>query len=189
MPDSIWTATLAAFRDRVAGPEPVPAGVSASAVSAALGLGLLTKVLEIASKRKDFAGDRQLVETLLHDARNRAQFLAHLADEDIAAFHQYLDCRRRKEPTDRAIRRAIEIPLDVARASAAGVALCRQAGPLVHAAVASDLRTAQALLTAAVHSTLIAVDSNLRQLAAGDPFGIEVTAEARRIRAELSLDV
>ena len=39
MSDSIWTATLATFRDRVAGLEPVPAGVSAAAVSATFGLG------------------------------------------------------------------------------------------------------------------------------------------------------
>ena len=59
--DSIWTNTLAAFRDRLGSLESVPAGVSAAAVSATLGLGLLTKVLEVARKRKDFAGDRDLV--------------------------------------------------------------------------------------------------------------------------------
>jgi formiminotetrahydrofolate cyclodeaminase len=181
MSDSIWTATLATFRDRVSGLEPVPAGVSAAAVSATLGLGLLTKVLEIASKRKDFAGDPELVNSLLHDARNKSQILTHLADEDIVAFHQYLDCLRRKESTDAAIRKAIEIPLNVARAASSGIKLCEQATGLVHAFVAPDLGTAAALLSAAVRSTLRTVEFNVQQLPEADPYRLEVAAETRRI--------
>jgi formiminotetrahydrofolate cyclodeaminase len=178
MTDSIWTAALATFRDRVAGLEPVPAGVSVAAVSATLGLGLLIKALEIASKRKDFSGDRELVATLLHEARNKSQILAHLADEDIAAFHQYLDCLRRKESTSSAIRKAIEVPLAVARASAASVTLCEQATGLVHAFVAPDLATAAALLAAAVRSTLGTLEFNVQQLPESDPYRDEVMAEA-----------
>jgi formiminotetrahydrofolate cyclodeaminase len=181
MSDSIWTASLAAFRDRVAGLEPVPAGVSAAAVSATLGLGLLMKVLEIAAKRKNFAGDRQLVESLLHDARNKSQLLVHLADDDIVAFHQYLDCLRRKESTEAAIRKAIAIPLTVARAAAAGIKLCDQATPLVHAFVAPDLATAAALLSAALRSTLRTVEFNVQQLPEADPYRLEVAAEMRQL--------
>jgi len=177
MSGSIWTAALATFRDRLATVEPVPAGVSAAAVSATLGLGLLIKVLRIASKRKDFAGDRLFVDGLVHEAANKSQILTHLADEDVAAFHQYLDCLRRKEPTGAALRKAIEIPLKIARASASGVQLCRQATSLVHAFVAPDLGTAEELLTAAVRSTLLTVNSNLQQLPEDDPYRAEVTAE------------
>ncbi len=181
MADSIWTATLASFRDRVAGLEPVPAGVSAAAVSATLGLGLLTKVLEIAGKRKDFAGDRALLEDLIHEARNKSQLLVNLADEDIAAFHDYLGCLRRKESTDKAIRKAIEIPMNVARSARRGIELCERAEGLVHAFVAPDLATASALLSAAVRSTLRTVEFNAGQLPAADPYRIEVTAEIRRL--------
>lgn len=181
MPDSIWTAPLATFRDRVAGLEPVPAGVSAAAVTASLGLGLLMKVLEIASKRKDFAGDRKLVANLLHEARNKSQILAHLADEDIAAFRQYLDCLRQKESTDAAIRKAIAIPLGIARAASSGIKLCQQATGLVHKFVAPDLSTASALLSAAVRSTLTTVESNVEQLPEADPYRLQVAAEMRQI--------
>jgi formiminotetrahydrofolate cyclodeaminase len=178
MSDSIWTATLATFRDRVAGLEPAPAGVSAAAVSATFGLGLLTKVLEIASKRKGFTGDRELVRALLDDARNKSQMLSQLADEDIAAFHEYLDCIRRKQPTHVAIRKAIEVPLNVARAAVSGITLCDQATSLVHAFVAPDLGTAVTLLSAAVRSMLLTVNFNLQQLPEDDPYRVEVAAEA-----------
>ncbi len=181
MPDSIWNATLASFRDRVAGAEPAPAGVSAAAVSATLALGLLTKVLEIASKRKDFAGDRELVRALADDARAKSEILSHLADEDIAAFHEYLDCLRRKQPTGAAIRRAIDIPLGVARAAASGIALCEQATGLVHAFVAPDLGAASSLLRGAVRATLLSVNFNVQQLREDDPYRDEVAAEVLRL--------
>jgi methenyltetrahydrofolate cyclohydrolase len=181
MPDSIWTASLATFRDRIAGPEPAPAGVSAAAVTATLGLGLLTKVLEIASRRKDFSGDRALVSSLLHEARNKSQILVQLAEEDIQAFRQYLDCLRRKESTAAALRKTIEVPLVIARTSASGVALCEQATGLVHEFVAPDLATARALLSAAAASTIVTVKANLKQLPDSDPYRDEVVTEVEAL--------
>jgi formiminotetrahydrofolate cyclodeaminase len=64
----------------------------------------------------------------------------------------------------------------VARAAAAGLALCILAKDLVHAFVAPDLGTAAALLSAAVRSTLLTVEFNLHQLPDDDPFAAEVAA-------------
>jgi len=108
MPEPIWNNTLEQFRDRVAGLEPAPAGVTAAAVSATFGFGLLTKVLAIASKRKDFAGDRELVRTLLDAAHAQSQIVSQLADEDIAAFDEYLSCLRRKQPSGASIRKPLK---------------------------------------------------------------------------------
>jgi len=182
--DSIWAGTLAAFRDRVGGLDPVPAGVSAAAVSGTLGLGLLTKVLEIASKRKDFVGDRDLARALLTDARRLSETLSRLADEDIAAFHEYLDCLRRQQPTDGAMRQAIEVPLNVARAAASGLDLCDQAKDLVHAFVAPDLGAASTLLAATVSASLLSANFNIQQLPEGDPYRIEVTSEIRGLASQ-----
>jgi formiminotetrahydrofolate cyclodeaminase len=181
MSDSIWTAPLATFCDRVASLDPVPAGVSAAAVSATLGLALLAKVLEIASKRKDFSGDRELTASLLHQARNQSQILVQLAEEDIVVYRRYLDALRRKESIDEARRKTIEIPLTIARTSASGIALCGHAAGLIHAALAPDLVTARALLAAAVESTLSTVDANLKQFPSSDPYGELAAAEAREL--------
>lgn len=181
MSDSIWTAPLATFRARLTGAEPIPAGVSAAAVSAVFGFGLLTKVLAIASKRKSFAGDPGLVNALIEEARNNSEKLSRLADDDIVAFQQYLDCLREKKSTDAAIRNAIEVPLNIARSAASGIPLCEQAEDLVHAAVKPDLEIARTLLGAAVHSTLFTVEANLEQLPSGDRYREEVTAEARQL--------
>ena len=70
--DSIWVGSLAAFRERVASSDPVPAGVSAAAVAATFALGLLTKVLAICARRKDFAGDPKRVTAMIESAQRES---------------------------------------------------------------------------------------------------------------------
>jgi formiminotetrahydrofolate cyclodeaminase len=181
MSDSIWSATLEQFRDRVASHEPVPAGVTAAAVSAALALALLSKVLQVTLRHKDFNGDPNLVGALLVDAQQTSVTLSRLADDDVAAFQQYLDCVRSKQATGSALRKTIEVPLDVARTACAGIALCEKSAGHVHQVVAPDLGIASALLAGAVRSALVTVNSNIRRLPADDPYRNEVTAEASRL--------
>src|SRR5580692_1793426 len=106
MPASIWPGTLASFCDDVAGSNPAPAAVAASAVTAALGLSLLIKVLEITGKRKNFAGDSLYLKTLITLARQEAETLKLAADHDIEAVRLYLESR---DPV--AARNAIEVPM------------------------------------------------------------------------------
>jgi len=184
MPDSIWTDTLEQFRDRMASHEPVPAGVTAAAVSATLALALLSKVLQVTLRHKDFAGDRELVSALLDDTRNLFGILGRLADDDVAAFQDYLECMRSHQPTGPALRKTIDVPLNVARSASLGIALCETSAGHVHAVVAPDLRIAAALLEGAVRSTLVTLKSNLEQLPSGDPYRNEVTDEAARLAAK-----
>lgn len=184
MPDSIWSATLEQFRDRMASHEPVPAGITATAVSAVLALALLAKVLQVTLRHKDFAGDRELVSALLDDARNLFGILSQLADDDVAAFQEYLDCVRSRQPTGNALRKTIDVPLNVARSASLGVALCETSAGHVHRVVAPDLRIAADLLEGAVRSALVTMKSNLAHLPAGDPYRDEVTAEALQLAAK-----
>ena len=173
MPQSIWTSTLDAFRERLASVESVPAGVSTAAVSAACALGLLIKVVAIASRRRDFTGHPEVAAALMNDAKTHADILARCADEDIDAFRQRL-------------RAAIEVPLNVVRAAIAGLSLCDQAQTMVHAAVAPDLSAAKTLLAAAARATFFSLEANLQQLPAGDPFRQDVTVQARELQQKLS---
>jgi formiminotetrahydrofolate cyclodeaminase len=153
---TVWTETLEAFRQKLASREPVPAGVTAAAVTASMALGLLIKVLDITRNRKSFAGDAEEFHRLIHAARNEAQRLAQCADDDIAAFRAYV--------ADHSITRpAIEVPLVAAEAAAAGLKLCGEAKPLINETLAPDLETAIALLEAAIEGILGSIDSNLRR--------------------------
>ena len=151
--------------------------MSVAAVSASLGLGLVEKVLRIAGQRRGFSGDRARLDQLMDAARAGSDALADYADEDVAAYDDYLASKRRGDVLDAALRTAIESPLKIARAAVAGLDLCAEAAGLIPAAVAADLGTAVLLLECAARATLLSVDSNLGQFPPDSQFYRDVLAE------------
>jgi methenyltetrahydrofolate cyclohydrolase len=178
MEDSIWTGTVAALRDKVGATEPVPASVAVSAVTASLALALLAKVLAIAHKKKAFTGDRQRTAELLEAARAESSLLTSLADEDIQAFNKYLESKHL------ATNKAIEIPMEAARACVRGLGLCVEATGTVKGLTAGDVGGASALLAGAASAMLVSVDFNLKEMPADKEFSAAMKAE----RADLALE-
>lgn len=178
MSDSVWNETLEGFRKRLAGRDPAPAGVTAATVSATLALGLLIKVLEITRNRKSFSGDAQRMEVLIREAANESKRLAQYADDDIAAYKEYLASRR----SAAALRKAIDVPLSAARAAAAGLELCAQSTGLVPATLAPDLDAARTLLAGALRAMFFSIEANLGQ-ETDHEFRERVEAEVVRFRS------
>jgi formiminotetrahydrofolate cyclodeaminase len=188
MAGSIWTQTLAAFRDELAGVEPAPAGVTASMVTATLGLSLLVKVLEITRRRRDSGESAQRLATLLDAARHYALQLAHDADKDVIAVSGYINSLRLPKTTDEqrnqrrlaleaAMRRAIDVPMWGARSVGAALDLTAEAATLVQAWVAADVGAAAALLCGASRAMLVSVDSNLQHVRFDEKYYNEIMTE------------
>jgi formiminotetrahydrofolate cyclodeaminase len=183
MSASIWSDTLAEFRARAGGADPVPAGVSISAVTASLALALIAKVLEITGRKKG----RESVAALLDATRRESSLLARLADDDIRAFNRYMDCVRRKESTEAALHDAINIPMDAARSVIRGLGLCREASALCSTGLtAADLGSSASLLRGATQAMLLSVESNLTHLPANDPFRQEIVSGLPGLKSRLS---
>jgi formiminotetrahydrofolate cyclodeaminase len=194
MKTPIWSATLAEFGERVAGTEPVPAGIAVSAVTASLALALLIKTLRITRDRKTFAGDAKKIETLIKAAQRELTELARLAEEDMSVFSAYLDCVRspktpgREQAIGAAMREAIRVPMDAARSAVRGLNLCGEAGALgLTNSLAADLGTASTLLSCVIDAMVLSVKSNLREFPADDSFCTEVRAEVGRLRVPAQL--
>ena len=191
MPDSIWKSPLERFREQVA-QGPVPASASVSAVSASLALSLVAMVLKASVKRKGFAGDILRADALADSAQSESARMMRYADDDIAAFGEYLgslrlpkltaeDRARRQLALDAALRKATEMPLDAARVAAHGIDLCLEVASVAHPAVAADLGGAAALLAGAVQALLLAVDSNLSRLKPDSELHRKMAAERRQL--------
>jgi formiminotetrahydrofolate cyclodeaminase len=157
------------------------AGVAVSAVSAGLGMALLALTLKVASRRKDFAGDRARLRALQNAANKESARLVRYADEDIAAYQKYRDSLKRKRGTDAALSRIIETPLEAAGSAARGLDLCAEAVSLVPLSVASDLGAAETLLAGAVRAILLTVDVNLLQLPAKSELRRGATRQVKRM--------
>lgn len=184
--ESIWPVPLGELREKVAGTEPVPAGVAISAITASLALALVAKVLEINRRRRSFEGDPKQLDALVEAVRRESVELTRLADADVRAFNQYMEIARRKEPADEAMRDAIRIPMDGARAVSKGMDLCREAAPHCQAGMtASDFAVAGALLAGALRGMLLTVESNIQRLPAGDALGRQISDELPVLKSRL----
>ncbi len=180
MSSPVWESTLEQFRSAAASSEPIPAGVAVAATSASFALGLLAKVLKVTGRKKGFSGDPAKIERLAESARAESKHMMQLAEDDMAAFNDYMISARLPQTTDRereerkravdaSVRKAIETPVAAARAAASGISLCADAVDTVHAIVAADLGAAASLLAGALRVFLLCADSNIRQLAP-DPY-------------------
>jgi methenyltetrahydrofolate cyclohydrolase len=186
---SLSKLTVEQLRLKVAA-GPTPAGVAVAAISASLALSLLAMSLEVSARKRSSAGERARLGRMRTAAKRESARMLKYADLDVAAFDAYLASRRslagnpvkaRGRGTDAALSRAIETPLKIARAAAAGLELCASAAPLVYTAVAADLGAAAAILGAAARVAARSAESNLRYLHPGSWSRQQVIAERRLV--------
>jgi methenyltetrahydrofolate cyclohydrolase len=164
--------TLAEFAHRLASPDPVPGGGSASAVAAALGASLIAMVATLSQGRTKYAEHDALYEHAGPAARRLSDELLLLADEDAAAYAACAfalklprEAFADKEYRDQQIRATAKVAADVPLRC---VERCREVLVLAEALAgrsnvnaSSDLRVAAMLLQAAGHGAAENVLVNL----------------------------
>lgn len=163
MSRSIWSESLASFSDSLAATRPAPAGVTAAAVAAELGISLMIKAMSITGGHDD----------LVDAARKQAAHLRGAADDDVGAVLEFMRDR------DAAARRqAIEAPMRAARAAVASLELCVRASAAVKPSLAVDQLAAEALIAGALRAILLCIHANLKGRETDYPDAI---AEAKSI--------
>jgi formiminotetrahydrofolate cyclodeaminase len=139
---------------------------------------VLKSVLEVAARKHDSARPRELIAA----AGEAAERLVELAAADGAAYAAYMQARRERSPeVQAALRRAIESPLNAARAAAGGIDLCLEAADFTRGAIVADVAGAAALLAGAAKATLCTVDANLRAVD-DQAIAQAVAAEAKMLK-------
>lgn len=183
MPDNtapLWEHRLSDFRDTVA-QEPMPGCGAVAVVSADLGLALVLKGLHLSQRHAATA----LRQALIDEGGSLKQRLAPLAQEDVAAFEAFMAAvGRHQEDEGRnsaihaAAETAVEVPLKTAQLCAAALALTQQAAEHIEQQFISDAHAGARLIHASLHSVLLNVDANAKQLG----------SDAARGKARLSRD-
>ena len=171
-PQSFRDLTLGQFAERLASPEPVPGGGSASAVAAALGASLVAMVAELTQGRAKYADQAELCSTAVPAARALSDELLRLADEDAAAYaacaialklprESFTD----QELRDRQIREtaqvAAEVPLQCVERCVDALGVAEALAGRSNKNASSDLRVASLLLEAAADGAAANVLVNL----------------------------
>jgi methenyltetrahydrofolate cyclohydrolase len=172
---TLWNATLADFRERVASFSPTPGGGAVASVCATFGLGLVVMALEITHRK---AGDGAVAETL-GKARDLLAKLAAHADRDVAVFQRYMEAlalprsteaeknARRTALAERALA-AAQAPIDAAEDMLRALSVAETATRLAKKEVASDVLGGADLLVGSIAAALRNVDINLAALASDE---------------------
>lgn len=173
---SDWNAWLSSLDN-----EPLPGGVAAAAVAAAMGAALMAKAGRV-TLRNQVGGraDRIWLEAVLQQARAQRAELMRLAEADQEAYGAVLNALggTLQEPVRReAWRVATEVPLQVAEVCRRLLDLLPRLLGACWPAVRVDLETGGWLLDTALRASLLAAESNLQAWGGG--------AEVQPLRARM----
>jgi formiminotetrahydrofolate cyclodeaminase len=144
---------------------PLPGGVAAAAVAAAMGAALIAKALRITLRRQQLAtADQATLAEVFDLALTQQATLSGLADADIQAYQACLDTRSLAAGDPRqsqARQMAIEVPIAVAEACCA--LLGRIPGMLTYCwhGVCVDFEIGGQLLQAGMRAGILAAQANL----------------------------
>jgi methenyltetrahydrofolate cyclohydrolase len=171
--------TLAQFAERLASPDPVPGGGSASAVAAALGASLVAMVATLSQGRTKYAEHDALYEHVAPRARQLADELFALADEDAAAYaacafalklprEAFADKEYRDQQIKATAQVAAEVPLRCVETCREVLVLAEALAGRSNVNASSDLRVSALLLQAAGHGAAENVLVNLPLIGTND---------------------
>ncbi|MEN3043604.1 MAG: glutamate formimidoyltransferase [Candidatus Hydrothermales bacterium] len=157
--------TIWDFSDELSRPNPVPGGGSAGALSGAIGASLCSMAINITiNKLKDDKNYDLLSETSYKFQELKDYFL-ELMDKDSESFREYMEALKLKkgmEDINKALYKAIEIPLDVSKNSVYALKLIENVVELIDENVISDLGCGISMFSSSFKCGLLNVSINLK---------------------------
>lgn len=144
--------TIEKYLKDLAAKLPAPGGGSAAALGAALGVSLVSMVVNFTLGKPRYAKyEARLKDILASSEKLRKRFL-ELVDADVSAYKS------------RDVKKSLQVPLEVAELCIKAIALCPPLVKQGNVNLISDVAVAAALLEAAYASAVFNVDINLKYL-------------------------
>jgi formiminotetrahydrofolate cyclodeaminase len=156
------------FLDELASDAPTPGGGAWAAISAAAGAGMIAMVARLTVKKKGFESVAERMNTIAHECDDELFALLGLADRDAHAYREVMAAYKLPKGTpeeqhtwsftlQRALERAADIPLEVARRSVYLMGLAEEVLSNGNPNAASDAYSA----AAALHAGALAAIANM----------------------------
>jgi formiminotetrahydrofolate cyclodeaminase len=159
------------FLDELASDAPTPGGGAWAAISAAAGAAMIAMVARLTMKKKGYEGVAERMEALAHECDDEMFSLLGLADRDAHAYREVMAAYKLPKGTSeeqhtwsftlqRALERAADIPLEVARRAVYLMGLAEEVLSNGNPNAASDAYSAAAALHAAALAAIANMEIN-----------------------------
>lgn len=159
------------FLDELASDAPTPGGGAWAAISAAAGAAMIAMVARLTMKKKGYEAVADRMETLAHECDDEMFSLLGLADRDAHAYREVMAAYKLPKATSeeqhtwsftlqRALERAADIPLEVARRAVYLMGLAEEVLSNGNPNAASDAYSAAAALHAAALAAIANMEIN-----------------------------
>ena len=164
--------TLTAFTQALASKQPAPGGGGASALAGALGAALGAMVGELTLGKPKYAAVEEEMQALTRRAKDLAERLLALADEDAQAFLPLSraygipkDDPGRAEELERCLRLAAQPPLEMVRLCCEAIGLMEGFAAMGSVLAVSDAAAGAALCRGALYAAAVNVKVNTKSMA------------------------
>jgi formiminotetrahydrofolate cyclodeaminase len=159
------------FLDELASDAPTPGGGAWAAISASAGAAMIAMVARLTIKKKGFEAVAERMEKIAHECDDETFALLGLADRDAYAYREVMAAYKLPKGTSeeqhtwsftlqRALERAADIPLEVARRAVYLMGLAEEALSNGNPNAASDAYSAAAALHAAALAAIANMEIN-----------------------------
>ncbi len=196
MADKYIDRPLGYFLDRLASSSPEPGGGSVAALTGALGAGLVSMVANLTLGKEKYAAVQAQVAELLKRSEELRARLQELIQEDTEAFGAISLVYKMPRSTEaektarttalqEALKKASQVPLEIARKSVQVAELAQTAAEIGNTAAVSDAGVAVLLANACARSAALNVKINLNSIKDEDYNG-RVWAETENLLTRVS---
>jgi formiminotetrahydrofolate cyclodeaminase len=160
------------FLDELASSAPAPGGGSVAALSGALGAGLISMVCNLTLGKPKYAAVQDDISAILKKSEDLRKKLTDLLEEDVAAYTELSQTMKMPRDTDEqkavrtkamdtALKTATEVPMRVAEACVAVMALCPSAAEKGNTNAVSDVGVGILMAEAGLRGAALNVLINL----------------------------
>jgi formiminotetrahydrofolate cyclodeaminase len=172
MSEKLTAKPVVSFLDELASSAPAPGGGSVAALAGALGAALISMVNNLTVGKEKYASVQDDIKALLNKSESLRKKLADLLEEDVVVYtklNQTMKMPRdteeqktaRAKAMDRDLKAAAEVPLRVAEACVAVMALCRPVAEKGNVNAVSDVGVGILMAEAGLRSAALNVLINL----------------------------
>ena len=162
----INSQTLKQFQKELGSKKPTPAGGVASALAGAFAASLVEMVCNLTLENEKYEKNKKDVIKIHKDTLELKEKLTKLAEEDKRAYDKVITANKKdKEQIKKALKYAIEVPLEVRKISQAVEKLAFRISKIGSKNAVSDAKTAIYLAHAAGKSALENIKTNKASLA------------------------